>query len=174
MKAVLLSVLLATLGACHNQTTCKPVCGVGFQCSLGACQPDPLGLWAVTIVNGTISQRDRDSEAWDVGGGLPDPKVCLTIGGQRTCTYVADDTVTPIWNKSLPPMTASVLLSTITVEIWDDDNLSNDPICGRSEAFITKQELARGLWRVGCPFGSIDVALVPHVLQAGVPSGQRQ
>lgn len=175
-SALLLGSLVLALGCQHGAVipNCNPPCGIGFQCSLGMCQPDALALWTVTIEKGTIQERNAHHDAWDAFGGAPDPSACLTIAGQRTCTSTVRDSFLPMWFESLPPMTASTLLSSISVEIWDRDASFDDPICRRGEAVITKDDLAHGIWHFGCELGRVDVRLVPFQQAATAPSGRWQ
>ena len=143
----------------QNVGTCLSGCNRGFMCQGVSCVLDPLSLWSITVTSGKISERDPTGASWDTFGGAPDPLVCLTINGQRSCTRTAQDTISPVWNQSFPPATAASLASGVSVEIWDEDVSSNDPICGSGTLTVSKDQFAQGTWGASCAEGSFQAVL---------------
>ena len=134
-------------------------CSKGFKCGgAGSCDVDPSGLWALTITTGNVSEKDPSGSAWDFPGGLPDPFVCLTINGTRTCTSTAKDTLMPIWNETVTG-TAIALESGVIVEMWDEDVSVNDPICAKGTVPVTEANLKAGVWGAKCNYGNFSAVL---------------
>jgi len=140
-------------------TTGEPACGGSGGPGGGTGTPGPNDLYVLTVVSGTVTQNDPTGQTWDAAGGLPDPFVCLTIGGTRTCTTTAQDTLTPKWNFAFPVAKVSSLEAGIVVEIWDEDLTSNDPICGKGTVPFAAANLTSGTWSAQCMYGSFTATL---------------
>lgn len=138
---------------------CVTGCQRGYRCSAGTCSLDPAGLWRITVTSGTISTTDPTGSSWDSFGGAPDPFVCLTIAGQRSCTATIQDSFTPAWNEVFPAATATALLSGVTVEIVDSDIASNDEICRPGLVAIGEPTFLAGSFAAGCSGASIKATL---------------
>ena len=126
------------------------------------CEVVLSGLWNFTIVRGDVTERTPSGDSWDGFGGLPDPYVCVTIAGDRRCTSTVQDTLSPVWNASYPPVTATALLGGVRVEYWDEDVSVSDPICGAGLIPVTEGDLRSGTWGAGCTSGNIEVRLAPR------------
>jgi len=128
-------------------------CATGFRCgSSGKCELNPSGFWVPTVTFGTISEKDpATGSSWDTLGGLPDPKVCLTINGNRGCTKAMQDTLKPSWNAAGPAQTATALQSGIKVEFLDEDLSSDDTICTGNLA-ISLYNFQSGSAKVSCDY----------------------
>ena len=76
-----------------------------------------------------MPQDDAIGNPWDVGGGLPDPFVQITLNGTLLgMTNVEQDTLTPMWNQGA--MTEIPAGSSLTIDAYDSDVTSNDLILG--------------------------------------------
>ena len=140
-----------------------PVDGAAAQCSpcvrgfaldpatvaSGACVCAPSGRWVITVTSGTVPARNEMNATWDALGGLPDPKVCLTLGGSRRCTPMVADTMTPSWNFAFPATAATELRSGVMVEYLDEDISSDDPICAGRIVF-GPEDFQAGARTVSC------------------------
>lgn len=134
-------------------------CNGGLSCLSGSCGVDPASQWSIRVLGGTISQRGPDGSTWDAFGGAPDPYVCVTIGGARTCTPAIPDSFTPVWNQDLPPATANTLRAGISVATYEEDVASNDTICGLGTFPITLEMFERGTFIAQCDYGSVSFGL---------------
>jgi hypothetical protein len=73
--------------------------------------------------------------AWDAFGGLPDP-FCKAFSSEGASSHsgqtaTANDTLTPFWGtKALTSVRASELLSSFSIEVWDEDTAFNDYVGG--------------------------------------------
>jgi len=140
-------------------------CSYGQSCNHGFCDPDPSSQWDVTVTSGTVPERAANGSAWDPFGGLPDPFVCLEIGGKRNCTGAVGDTLLPFWNQTVFVATAATLQAGVVAEYWDLDVAFNDPLCARSLFSIRPEDLASGAVRIGCPPNGptgFEVRFTPH------------
>ena len=145
-----------------NAGNCVTGCQRGYRCSAATCSLDPAGLWKITVTSGRIATTDPTGSSWDTFGGAPDPLVCLTIAGQRSCTAAIQDSFTPLWNEEFPLATATALLSGVTVEIIDSDIASNDDICRPTLTAISEATFLAGSLEVGCSVASIKATLRPQ------------
>lgn len=140
-------------------------CAAPLVCMNGSyCGMPPVSLWRVTVTSGTVAERDPSGAAWDLFGGLPDPFVCLSAGGNTKCTRAIGDTLMPTWNEWLLTVSPEALQAGLSVQYWDADIDANDLIC--SEVFaIRQQDLARGSARLGCPSNGPDSFVVQFTPQ---------
>lgn len=139
---------------------CLTGCQRGFQCSNSRCTLDPTAQWVLTVTSGSVLDRKPSGDAWDPFGGLPDPFVCLTINGVRSCTSVQTDTVAPSWNESVPAATALALQAGVLVEFYDyDPTSSNDPICSAGTVSVDESNFSSGVWGAQCTSGRFSARL---------------
>ncbi len=113
--------------------TCPDDCPVGWDCNMSTCQCEDLSgctthddcgpndicvnagceaaygreFW-FTVETADVSQYDQNGAAWDVGGGMPDPRICFYLNqssvpisptGAEFCTSTVDDTFTATYNE---------------------------------------------------------------------------
>ena len=138
---------------------CATGCVRGYQCMSNACTLNPSGLWKLTVTSGTVATQNQSGSAWDAFGGAPDPMVCLTINGIRSCTTTKQDTFTPSWNESFASATSTALLTGITVEFVDVDLTSNDSICAPGVVPVSQQNFLGGTWGATCTSSSLQATL---------------
>ncbi len=144
---------------CIPPMICLPACGAGYRCVGTTCEVDPGAYWVITATSGTVST----AFSWDAGGGAPDPFVCITLNGARTCTPAANDSFFPTWNHPFPAAPAGMLMSGIFVEYWDEDLTTNDAICLGSTIRIDAARFASGGGTVTCtPNGTWGYRLTPR------------
>ncbi len=141
---------------------CMP-CAAGYARPASApnctCELDANARWVVTAVDATVPERDLTGASWDALGGLPDPKACATLGGVRTCTAAAPDTLRPAWGARLGSATAAELRAGVRLELLDEDLSSDDTICAGTVA-AADADLYAGTWTITCDGGvSLRLAL---------------
>ncbi len=150
-------------GSTSDTTKNCTTCAKGFKCGTsGKCELNPTGMWVPTVTKGFISAKRPDGKDWDALGGKPDPIVCLTIAGDRTCTDAAKDTLKPTWNKAFPAASATALQSAVKVEFADLDISAHDLICKISNVVVTLGDFKAGGFSVTCgtpPYAGFDITL---------------
>ena len=142
---------------------CSPTCDRGFVCQGSTCVLDPTGRWVIRVTTGTVAMRKSSGDTWDAFGGAPDPKVCLTLSGSRTCTPAIPDSFAPTWNTDYPAVTATALQVGIPVEYIDEDLSSDDPIC-TGNVPVTTTSFSQGSWTLSCSgaLGQVNARLTPQ------------
>ena len=135
---------------------CLGGCSRGFTCQASTCTLDPTGSWVLRLTSGTVASRKASGDSWDGDGSPPEPKVCLTINGVRSCTPTIQDTYSPVWNAAFPAATATALQAGVFSEYIDVDSFFDDPICSGSIP-VTQDEFRRGIWGFRCTSGSGQV-----------------
>ncbi|HND11778.1 MAG TPA: hypothetical protein PKO07_14170 [Pseudomonadota bacterium] len=133
-------------------TGCLGGCARGFRCQVSSCVLDATGFWTVRITSGTVASRNASGSHWDTDLSDPDPKVCLTINGNRSCTRTIADTLSPVWNTDFSAASATALQAGITVEYLDTDLAFDDPICSGNLA-VSASDFASGTWGFTCQSG---------------------
>lgn len=132
-------------------TGCTPACESGYVCSGSRCVLDESSQWQLTLTRGSTSATDpRDGMAWNLPGGLPDPKVCLGLG--LDCSHEEDDTDSPVWNYVYRASSPSIkaLVNGLEFSYIDVDLFSDDPICSGKIEF-TEADFVSRTKRVECP-----------------------
>lgn len=133
-------------------------CSTGYKCSAsGTCSLKPSAIWVLTITKGAISEK-KDGTAWDILGGLPDPRVCIKINNQESCTKSIDDTLSPVWNQSVHA-TTSALQAGLLVRIEDEDVTDYETICSEGLINITEKHFKSGVLGVQCKYGRVELTL---------------
>jgi hypothetical protein len=113
---------------------------------------DATGQWVVRVGSGTVAMRNASGSYWDADFSAPDPKVCLTINGNRLCTKTIQDTYAPVWNADFPAATATALQAGVNIEYVDVDLTSDDPICSGMLS-VKSSDFASGTWGFTCQSG---------------------
>ena len=144
---------------------CFGGCSRGFTCQGSTCTLDPTGRWVLRLTSGTIASRKANGDTWDGDGSPPEPKVCLTVNGVRSCTQTIQDTYSPVWNAALPAATATALQAGVLGEYIDEDAFVDDPICSGSIP-VTQDQFKSGIWGFRCTSGTIDTGQVDATLTA--------
>lgn len=133
-------------------TGCPLGCDRGFVCQASSCVLDPTGRWVVRVTSGTVATRNGSGGYWDADFSAPDPKVCLTINGNRTCTKTIQDTHSPVWDTDFPAAAATALQAGANIEYLDTDLTSDDPICSGTLS-VKSSDFADGTWGFTCQGG---------------------
>ncbi len=144
-------------GTCQDAPCQAP----GFVCQQGRCEVDPAGFWQVSVIRADIASSGPDGDYWDAAGGLPDPFVCVSLGGVRKCTSTKQETLGPVWRESLHRAAASSLMGDFRYEIVDEDLSSNDLICASSSVRAIREDFVRGSLTIGCAYATVELALEP-------------
>lgn len=134
-------------------------CAPGLACFAGTCGVPELSQWVLTVTSGTVAQRGPDGSTWDSLGGAPDPFVCVTIQGARTCSRAVADSFTPTWNHAFPVIQASVLQSGVEIAMYDEDVAANDTICGGGTIAFPVSAFADGGGTLQCGYGTMSYTL---------------
>jgi len=113
---------------------------------------DATGRWVLRITSGTVAQRNASGSHWDADFSAPDPKVCLTINGGRTCSRTIQDTYAPSWNSDFGPAAAAALQAGVNIEYLDADLTSDDTICAGMIS-VSSSDFASGSWGFSCNGG---------------------
>jgi hypothetical protein len=155
-------------------------------CTNNACQVDPSSLWDLVFLSGTAPLYDMNGDTWDAFGGLPDPYMEVDVDyGQADevdgYTDFVDNTLTPDWDATsgrgiaVSGLTASLLLKTSYLQMWDSDAPTElpgyDDSMGRCSFSITQNMFDGQLLSFTCAppantagvTWSVNFKLVPHV-----------
>jgi hypothetical protein len=99
-------------------------------CGAGACKNYSGVKYRFTISAAKVPEKDLAGDSWDAFGGLPDPFVCLNVGGEQIgCTSAKDDTTSASWTSA--KFEATVYEGdNLAFEVFDEDASANDPIGG--------------------------------------------
>jgi hypothetical protein len=90
----------------------------------------PQNLWSVTVISGQVAPRKPSGLSWDEDKTRPDPFVRLYIDNRLVWeSPVAEDTLNPQWNATLPRNVAIGPDTPLRIEMWDHDTPpAADPI----------------------------------------------
>ncbi|MEJ7600330.1 MAG: C2 domain-containing protein [Kofleriaceae bacterium] len=94
-------------------------------CIAGTCENAFGRNYRIKVVSAVFTEKKGNGDAWDVGGGLPDGKVTVTVNGTAVTTPVVNDTLTPTWNF----LTGPTLIpggTNLKIEVLDDDVAADD------------------------------------------------
>ena len=109
-------------GACGVDGATCDACGSNLTCGATGCEPDPMAMWDITVVDGIVPLTDADGDAWDSFNGLPEPYVVLTVVGASGETAYIDDELFPEWNEVVLSGVNSVQLEGgLEVAVMDSD-----------------------------------------------------
>lgn len=121
--------------ACGKSGNACIDCGKGRTCAATGCALDQNALFDVVLQSSLVPATNKSASAWDFGGGLPDPyaKGYSSLGATShsgTSAFIADTTF-PQWNYTiLASVPARELLSSFSIEVWDDDYDFDDFVGG--------------------------------------------
>jgi len=121
--------------ACGRAGNACVDCGKGRTCSTTGCALDQNALFDVVLQGAVLPTTNKSMAAWDFGGGLPDPyvKAYSSLGATShsgTTVFIAD-TTSPQYNFAvLASVPARELLSSFSIEVWDDDYDFDDFVGG--------------------------------------------
>src|SRR5690606_31093678 len=93
----------------------------------------PEDMLYLAVESATIPERTRDGRRWDaLGGELPDPFVRISIAERELfLTEVQPNTLTPSFPEQPRGNYRIPKGSELRVELWDDNAMTNHPICVR-------------------------------------------
>ncbi len=110
-----------------------------------------------------LPTRNLDGDAWDLGGGAPDPQVSVFVNSELTCNFaMAQDAFEYEWTGLWCPPVTLREGDVINVELYDVDATSDDFI-GTCEVLATAAEMRDGWF--GCEGGGISmmsILIVPE------------
>jgi len=140
-----------------NSCTGETVC-IGTTCE------NAFGrFYKVKVISAVIPEKNASGGAWDPFGGLPDPKVNVTVNGTTFSTPVINDTLMPVWNFLSDP----VLIpggSDFKINVVDSDLTGDDQILG-----CENNPLGADLIRAGAVCSGTGALSAGHVNFAFVP-----
>ncbi len=124
-----------TTNACGKGGSSCTSCGAGRTCGATGCTLDVNAPFDVILASASIPQLNKSGGSWDFNGGLPDPYAkgysSLGTSSHSGLTPFISDTTFPQWNAAvLTQVPARELLSSFSVELWDDDYDFDDVIGG--------------------------------------------
>lgn len=90
----------------------------------------PAHIYQLTIANAQVRPRKSGDLPWDSDGeGRPDPFVRVYRGEELLFeTEQVNDTLTPEWETTLPRNVRLPPDHRVRIEVWDSDNIGNDPV----------------------------------------------
>jgi C2 domain len=144
------SCLATCTNGCCSPTGCQPGntaaacgtggegcvdCGAGRTCTAASCVLDRTSLWDFYVSFAVVPDVDKNAKAWDLLNGAPDPYLFAFSSEGTTshsgATTSKTDSSVPFWQETpLTSVKASELLSNLSIEIWDYDELNNDDFIG--------------------------------------------
>jgi len=136
-------VLSGAFSACaypRRTTSISPVRTEAFAVGPGSA---PSDIYKFTLISATPNQRNRGNAQWDDNDGLPDVYVRIVRDGVVVWeSETIDDSLTPVWNATVPRNLSIPRSAHLQLEVWDRDAVGGDPI---------------GIWRgVGLPSNARD------------------
>jgi hypothetical protein len=126
-------------------------------CIAGTCENAFGRNYRITVVAGVVTERNANDDAWDVGGGLPDPVVTLTINGVTHTSQVINDTLEPTWNFVTPP-TLIPGGTVFAIDAADSDIAADDAILA-----CINNPLTANLLRAGARCSGVGALADAHV-----------
>jgi hypothetical protein len=104
-------------------------------CIDNACENAFGRNYRITVVSAVFTEKNANGDAWDIGGGLPDGKVTVTINGTAHTTPSVDNTLTPTFNFVTPPTLipggSRLEIAVVDADVTSDDaawSCVNDPL----------------------------------------------
>jgi hypothetical protein len=140
-----------SLGACQ-QVSSATACGVGGasckkcdteqECTNGSCIPKGSANYKVTLVSAMMPAECGSYDNCDTF-------IILTVGSSQITSSTKDDTATPVWNELLLTASQADLLKSFSVQVFDNDYVSNDDM-GQCSPKITTTNLSSGKLVTNC------------------------
>jgi hypothetical protein len=123
-----------------------------------SCTIKPSSNWSVSVESVEADCTKDYDYAFPSGNATkPDIYVELTVGGQVKKTKVISDTCNPVFNEFLLTATASELMGSIQIRVYDYDPIgADDPIADCQET-IYESELESGSATLYYPCPSTDL-----------------
>ena len=91
-------------GSCLRNNLCSThsdCTGDGMICYQGSCQTPWGKKWKLTFTEAKVMEKNKEGEAWDAFGGLPDLVAIARVNGNEVFrTNTVSDSTTAEWNKS--------------------------------------------------------------------------
>jgi len=122
-----------TADMCGSDGNACQACATFEMCGTAGCALDPDSRWDITVDGADFLTTTAAGNAWDTGGGAPDPKACWFDDVNQpatTCTAELQDTFAPVWGTVVKTdVPASVLLgATWKLCLYDVDVVSDDTV----------------------------------------------
>lgn len=134
-------------GACSDPNACDPMdpnsCDGETVCIDAACEAAFGRFYTILIDSVIMNETDDAGDAWDFPGGLPDPKVEISVNGTIVATTSwVNDTLNAAINESVD--VELVGGSSIELTVYDDDNAVSDWVLTCSFDPVTAMDLRYG------------------------------
>ncbi|MBP5202934.1 hypothetical protein J6253_09370, partial [bacterium] len=111
-------------GSCLRNNSCSThldCLGDGMICYQGFCQSPWNKKWKVTFTSAKVTEKNKDGEAWDALGGLPDLVALMRINGEEVFrTNEVSNSTSAEWNKSAT-IDFAASTDTIRYHLFDAD-----------------------------------------------------
>lgn len=92
------------IGRCLRNDSCSThddCMNDGMICYQGSCQSPWNKKWKLTFTQAKVTEKNKNGEAWDAFGGLPDLIAIARVNGKEVFrTNEVSDSTTAVWNKS--------------------------------------------------------------------------
>lgn len=142
--------------ACERHSQCAST----DVCVARRCEPASGREYSFTFLSASIPERDAEGYTWDAAG-MPDPYVELHVdGGLVGRTRTKQDTLSPVWNESLPFVRIHAA-SEVIIRLYDEDPVGRDYIdsvrlidpldfvrSGEESGLLHKNSKVRLSWRI--------------------------
>jgi hypothetical protein len=127
-------------------------------CIAGTCENAFGRNYKITIVSALFTENNAGGTAWDIAGGLPDPRATVKINGASQTTPVIDDTLAPTWNFVTPP-TLIPGGTVFEIEVVDFDLVGGDDLAWS----CTNDPLTADLIRAGVRCSGTGALSAAHI-----------
>ena len=126
-SVLLLSIVASYAGGCaypHRSTSISTVGQIA-----GSEATPPPDLWQLTIVSATLPAQKHGALPWDGDGTGPDPFVRIYRGDTLVFeTEAVSNAMDPIWKITLPKNVWFPRDKELRFEVWDQDDVTADPM----------------------------------------------
>lgn len=116
----------SAIGRCLRNDSCSThddCMNDGMICYQGSCQSPWNKKWRLTFTRAKVTEKNKNGEAWDAFGGLPDLIAIARVNGNEVFrTNEVSDSTTAIWNKSTT-IDFSASTDVIRYHLFDADAL---------------------------------------------------
>jgi len=108
--------------------------------------PPPSNVVWLKLLSAHTTARMRNGNAWDEGGGLPDPYAVLSVNGKKILqSNAVSDTTDPVWDSGEHGNFEIAKDAKVRIELFDDDGMSADSMGSAELAGLSTDEAKDGV-----------------------------